>query len=327
MRLDVDDSSPIGRIDVRSDDFYSAGSHEEVVPFPSALGVGTIQRLTLNPLLFVMLHRYTLSQDVQLRRQAEPADQPVITFSFRNMLRPTASTHLDQAAAGSRNRLPAVQVSSSDMDLALFFPANTLIDTIIIGVHVALLKQLLGPQADHPISQTMLAGHHSYLYEELGSLTIQQLAVDIMTHSMSDPLLIFYLTVKAQELVYQFMSELLQRESRPLYALRDDDANRLLAIRDRSVSDLSQAPNVPELALLAGMSESKLRRLFRQIFGISLYAYYQTVRMQEAARLLREDKLSVSETGYHLGFTNLSHFTRVFERHVGYKPKQYARLR
>jgi AraC-like DNA-binding protein len=29
--------------------------------------------------------------------------------------------------------------------------------------------------------------------------------------------------------------------------------------------------------------------------------------------------------GYQLGFTNLSHFSRVFTEHTGIKPKQYSR--
>lgn len=32
---------------------------------------------------------------------------------------------------------------------------------------------------------------------------------------------------------------------------------------------------------------------------------------------------SVSEVGHQLGFTNLSHFTRLFARHHGCKPKHY----
>jgi AraC-like DNA-binding protein len=46
--------------------------------------------------------------------------------------------------------------------------------------------------------------------------------------------------------------------------------------------------------------------------------------MQEAARLLKDKRLTVSEVGYQLGFTNLSHFTRVFEQHTGMKPKKYS---
>ncbi|MDR1610540.1 MAG: helix-turn-helix domain-containing protein [Candidatus Symbiothrix sp.] len=47
--------------------------------------------------------------------------------------------------------------------------------------------------------------------------------------------------------------------------------------------------------------------------------------IKEAARLLKEEKLSVSDAGYRLGFTNLSHFSRVFAAHIGMKPKQYSR--
>jgi AraC-like DNA-binding protein len=321
MQLGIDSSGPVGLIDVLPQGMKPVSPDDIVIAFPPAFGTGTIQRFTLSSLLFVMLHRYTLSRDVQLRRRAEPGDPQMITFSFRNMVRPLA-----QPAHPSAISLPpSVQVSSSDIDLDFFFPAGTQINTIIIGIDVALLTQLMGQQAQKPLIQTLLGEHQTYLYEEFGSLTVQQIAADLMARYATDPLVTFYLTVKAQELIYQFMSELLKRETKAVYLLRDDDGKRLFAVRDQLVKNLSQAPGVPELAWGAGMSESKLRRLFRQVFGMSLYDYYQTVRMHEAARLLREANLSVSETGYRLGFTNLSHFTRVFEKHLGQKPKQYTK--
>ena len=65
--------------------------------------------------------------------------------------------------------------------------------------------------------------------------------------------------------------------------------------------------------------------LLIQVFGMGLYDYYQYVRMKEASRLLRDEKLTVSETGYRLGFDNMSHFSRVFEKHIGKKPKKYSK--
>jgi transcriptional regulator GlxA family with amidase domain len=59
---------------------------------------------------------------------------------------------------------------------------------------------------------------------------------------------------------------------------------------------------------------------------LTIFDYYQTLRMQEAARLLKEQHLTVSEVGYQVGFTNLSHFARVFEQHLGLKPKKYSAL-
>jgi AraC-like DNA-binding protein len=72
------------------------------------------------------------------------------------------------------------------------------------------------------------------------------------------------------------------------------------------------------------MNELKLRKIFTQVFGMGIYEYYQHVRMKEAARLLREERISVSEVGYQLGFENLGHFTKIFKRHIGKKPKQYS---
>jgi len=80
------------------------------------------------------------------------------------------------------------------------------------------------------------------------------------------------------------------------------------------------------LSIIANMSPTKLKVLFKQIFGNSIFNYYQEFRMKEAARLLKENKLSVSDVGYQMGFTNLSHFSRVFEEHIGMKPKQYSRF-
>ena len=323
MQLDIDSSGPVGRIDVLSEAGHSTSTDHVDMAFPHALGTGTIQRFTLSPLLVVMLHRYTLSRDVELHRRAEPGDRPVITFSFRNMVPPATPP----AHPSAIRMLPAVQVSSSDMDLAVFFPAGTPIYTIIVGIDAAWLGQLMGQQVQKPLVQTLLGGNQSYLYEEMGSLAVQQIAAGMLARHSTDPLLPFYLTVKGQELVYQFMSELLTREAKAVYPLRGDDGKTLFFVRDQLVKDLSQAPSMPHLTSVAGMSESKLRRLFRQVFGMSLYDYYQTVRMHEAARLLRDAKLSVSETGYQLGFENLSHFARVFEQHLGQKPKQYAKSR
>jgi len=42
--------------------------------------------------------------------------------------------------------------------------------------------------------------------------------------------------------------------------------------------------------------------------------------------MLKNQKISVSEVGYLLGFENLSHFTRMFERYIGMKPKAYSML-
>lgn len=317
MTLQVCNTGPVGLIEMQADGSSPFDADDALLVFPPSLGVGTIQRITLSDTLFLMLHQYTLTADVRFRRRVEAGVVPVITFSFRNIVRPAAQFADTQP-------LPSVQVSSSDVNLDIFFPAGTQISTVIIGIHLKLLIQLVGQQAENPLVQSLLECHRSYLYEAIGSPAIQQTATALMAHDAADPLWKFHLMINTQTLIYQFIRELFKRETKAVYLLRNEEVKALFAMRTRLVMDLSEPPAIPELARNAGMSESKLRRLFSQVFGMSPYDYYQTVRMHEAARLLREVRLSVSETGYRLGFTNLSHFTRVFEKHTGQKPKRYA---
>ncbi|HZH36875.1 MAG TPA: AraC family transcriptional regulator, partial [Flavisolibacter sp.] len=102
------------------------------------------------------------------------------------------------------------------------------------------------------------------------------------------------------------------------------DAERLMQLRNIILSDLSVPPSLPALAAMIGMSETKMKQLFKQTFGASIYTYFQKVRMEEAAFLLKQGGYSVSQVGFQLGFTNLSHFSRLFESHYGITPKKFS---
>ena len=119
--------------------------------------------------------------------------------------------------------------------------------------------------------------------------------------------------------------ELEKRDEQHLYALNSRDVQTLYQVKEQILQHVDKPPVISELALFATMSPTKLKRLFKQVFGNSIFSYYQAFRMQEAARLLREEKLAVSEVGYRLGFTNLSHFSKVFNEQMGMNPKQYSR--
>ena len=71
------------------------------------------------------------------------------------------------------------------------------------------------------------------------------------------------------------------------------------------------------------MSESQLKQSFREVFGMSIYQYFQQARLEKAKELLAENKWTVKEVGYELGFTNIGHFSRLFERVYHVKPKKF----
>ncbi|RAJ26356.1 helix-turn-helix domain-containing protein [Pedobacter cryoconitis] len=312
MKFESKTTSGIGLITALSE--LTGGELKDgKVTFPETFGKGYMKFFDLGPLIKMMVNQSQLKEELVLRRKGSELKRNEIIFSFRNIF-PTGDSRL----------MPAVQVSSSDIDIEISIPAGTKINTIMVIVHADLLKELINKGTEHLLLQNIISGNQPYLYDEIISPEIQAIAAEIIALNENSPLGDFYLKLKAGEMIYLFFLELLKRQNKAGYPLNVSDVKKMYLVRDKVVSDLGIPPDLTELTRLSNMSESKLNRLFRQIFGNSIYNYYQTLRMNEAAYLIKEKKLSVSEAGYRLGFTNLSHFTRIFERHLGLKPKKYA---
>ncbi|MCL5096654.1 MAG: AraC family transcriptional regulator [Candidatus Omnitrophica bacterium] len=80
-----------------------------------------------------------------------------------------------------------------------------------------------------------------------------------------------------------------------------------------------------DLARTAGISESKLKVLFKNALGIPWCKYLQSYRIHRAMVLLGESRCSVSEAAYAAGFESLSHFDTVFRSIMGCAPSDYAK--
>jgi AraC-like DNA-binding protein len=81
-----------------------------------------------------------------------------------------------------------------------------------------------------------------------------------------------------------------------------------------------------QLAELAYMSPTSLRRAFQHSFTCSPMGYLQKLRIQQAMLLLADPDLSVTEIAHSVGYNDSSYFARVFKQEVGEPPKAY-RLR
>lgn len=81
--------------------------------------------------------------------------------------------------------------------------------------------------------------------------------------------------------------------------------------------------NVDKLAEIVSISRVHMHRKLKELTGQSAREYILTVRLRQAAILLAEKKLNISEVAYALGFSNLSHFSTAFKKAYGVSPKDY----
>jgi AraC-like DNA-binding protein len=105
------------------------------------------------------------------------------------------------------------------------------------------------------------------------------------------------------------------------------DEERLVEARRLLLSDLENPPSIGELARLSGLSEKKLKVGFPRLFGDTVYGCFRSHRLEHARKLIEEDRLSVSEVAYSVGYLNLSHFSQAFRRRFGMNPSNLLRGR
>lgn len=286
---------------------------------PESKGGGYLTGFNWDNELRVMVRNYYLNEEILIDRTNEFAkDQDDIVFLLNGIFPLPAEQEKPLIPEQASVFICAHAVSS-----VLTMPSDTFFRSITMAVSRKYLQKFFG-NVSHPVVASILEAGENFAYETNISPEMIKTASEVLHPPVSESLESHYCKLKCEELLCYIFALLIQREAVPTSGMHIDDIKAIYAIKLQLQSQLDKAPNVALLAKEAHMSEPKMRKLFNQTFGKNVFEYYQFMRMQEAARLLKEKRLTVSEVGYQLGFTNLSHFARVFEQHIGMKPKKYS---
>ena len=78
-----------------------------------------------------------------------------------------------------------------------------------------------------------------------------------------------------------------------------------------------------QAAAQAGISPFHFLRLFSSVLGVTPHQYLVRSRLRQAARLLADDGLSITDIAYDVGFGDLSNFVRTFHRAAGISPLRF----
>jgi AraC-like DNA-binding protein len=288
---------------------------------PPEFGTGYCTGFIFNEHIRMLISNYELNEDIIVENSDINVAKRMIFFKFQNIF-PKAET----SAGKHLMDMPSVLIATSRINTDDVISIHTNTATINIEVDANYLNGLFYSSDKSPVLQSLLQNTQPFLFEQLIYPSLQKIVDEMMSESIGETFELFFLRIKAEELICRLLMELEKRDEKHLYALNIQDIESIYKVKEQILEHLQTPPVIGALAVSAGMSPTKLKRLFRQVFGNSIFNYYQEFRMKEAAFLLKEKKLSVSDVGYRLGFTNLSHFSRIFKEHIGMKPKQYAMM-
>ncbi|MDO6429999.1 AraC family transcriptional regulator [Flavitalea sp. BT771] len=291
---------------------------ENRVYLPKSLGDGYIQEMQLREGLSLCMHRYILKQEFSLKRLelAGPSKMLTLKFDCRKVALESGQQETHLFAPGCE-----AELGTGNFFTEIFFPAKQEIYFLVINVARELLVELLHLSGEEAALRNQLLTNPSFVANVSMSVEMESALKDLSNTTLGAPFYLLRCQAKALELIYLLFAKITERVNDTEVAVNRADADKLYEVRSMILKDLSVAPRLNDLSKKVNMSPTKMKTLFRQIFGDSIYNYFQHARMNEAARLLRDH--SVTETGYRLGFTNMSHFSRLFEKYFKTKPKKF----
>jgi len=124
-------------------------------------------------------------------------------------------------------------------------------------------------------------------------------------------------------LLEHFARELSNQAEKLVIAANEREPEPISRARKYIHSRLDESIALPQVARIAGMSESHFCRQFKMATGMTLTEYVNYTRILWAKTELLKPRARISEIAFQVGFQSLSQFNRCFAKFNGGSPSQY----
>jgi AraC-like DNA-binding protein len=104
------------------------------------------------------------------------------------------------------------------------------------------------------------------------------------------------------------------------FLANEADREKVVKAREILIQHIGEPITIKELSRKVAINECYLKKGFKELFGTTIFEFYQSQRMEHAKYLLYEKGLSVTEVSVLLGYSSISHFSTAFKKHTGLKP-------
>ncbi|HEY1055754.1 MAG TPA: helix-turn-helix domain-containing protein [Emticicia sp.] len=91
------------------------------------------------------------------------------------------------------------------------------------------------------------------------------------------------------------------------------------------INQLSNDITPANLATELGVSLRQLQRIFKEELNITPNTFITTLKLEEAATMLKTENKNISEIAYAVGFSDPAYFTKVFKKYFGKSPKEFMK--
>ncbi len=193
-----------------------------------------------------------------------------------------------------------------------------------LSVH---LSQFAKPRKlDNTLSEDILNFKHVSSFSKVLSLCgrTRMVLEALLSHSYTDSLENIFINAQSQMLLlYSLECMLGEKEVEGFqckFLANESDREKIIKAREVLLQHIGEPLTIKELSRKVAINECYLKKGFKEMFGTTIFDFYQSQRMEHARYLLYEKGLSVTEVSVMLGYSSISHFSTAFKKHTGLKP-------
>lgn len=152
-----------------------------------------------------------------------------------------------------------------------------------------------------------------------------QFIIDLKKFNVGGNVFDIALIGTVQFLLSEYLNTLLAKETNSINDINTADAELILNAKKFLIKNSDKTfPGNAYLATKIGMSESKFRKLYKNITGDTPGVFFIAKKLQKAKELLEERKLSITQIADELSFTDASYFSKQFKNHFGILPNEFV---
>jgi AraC family transcriptional regulator len=189
------------------------------------------------------------------------------------------------------------------------------------------LSQFIKPRRlSGTLTDAILNFEHQSSFSKILSLCSRTRLVleALLNHSYTGSLENIYINAQMQMLLlYSLECMLGEREVDSFqckFLANEADREKISKAREILLEHIGEPLTIKELSRKVAINECYLKKGFKEMFGTTIFDFYQGQRMEHARYLLYEKGLSVTEVSIMLGYSSISHFSTAFKKHTGLKP-------
>lgn len=146
----------------------------------------------------------------------------------------------------------------------------------------------------------------------------------LLNHTYTDTLENIFINAQTQILLLYSMDCMLGEKEETTFTCKflanEADREKIIKAREILLQHIGEPITIKALSRKVAINECYLKKGFKEIFGTTIFDFYQGQRMEHAKYLLYDKGLSVTEVSMLLGYSSISHFSSAFKKHTGIKP-------